>query len=68
MDNLVLALLVVVHLYFLYKVWMELGFLWFFGCLIFPPLALYIYYSEWKIFRGIFFTELVLVIARLLLK
>jgi hypothetical protein len=67
-ENIVLGILLVVHLYFLYKVWSEVGFLWFLGCLVFPPLALYIFYSEWGMFRGIFFTELVLVIASALLK
>lgn len=68
MDNIVLVLLAIVHLYFLYRVWTEVGMLWCLGCILLPPLALYIYYTDWSDFRGIFFTELVLVVVHVLVK
>ena len=59
-------LLLLVHIYFLYKVWTGVGILWCLGCIVFPPLALFVFYREWAELRGIFFAELVLIVARLL--
>lgn len=60
MATLVLVALGVVHLYFLYKVWTEVGFLWCLATLLIPLVGLYLVYREWPLLRGVFFAELVL--------
>jgi hypothetical protein len=57
----------VVYLVFVFRVWSDFGFLWALGCLIFPPVSLLILYQGWSQLRGIFFLELVLIVARSLI-
>jgi len=61
MATIALIGLAVVHLIFLFKVWTELGFLWCLACFFIPFVGLFLVYREWPTFRGIFFTELVLI-------
>ena len=68
MADIVLVILGVVHSYFLWRVWTDVGMLWCVACIPLPPLALYIYYTEWSDLRGLFFTELLLAVVFVLLR
>ena len=59
----ILLLLLAAHLYFLYKVWVDVSMFWALVCLVIPIVCLYIYWREWHTLRTVFFVELVLTIA-----
>src|SRR4029079_4793150 len=51
----ILLLLLAAHLYFLYKVWVDVSMFWALVCLVIPIVCLYIYWREWHTLRTVFF-------------
>jgi hypothetical protein len=67
METILLFCLVLMHLYFLYYVFTRVSILWAVACIIVPILCLYIYYREWQGLRIVFFLELGLTVALILI-
>lgn len=63
MTLLALSLLALVHLYFLFKVWIHVGFLWSLLCFVIPVVGLYLVLREWPLFREVFLAEIGLVVV-----
>lgn len=63
METILSLLAIGVHLYFLYYVWVNVSMGWALGCLLLPILCLWIYYREWYRMRTIFFAELAIFVA-----
>ena len=55
---------IAVHLLLLYRILVVAGLLWFLVCLFLPIVILFVVFRYWADLRGVFLTELVLVIAR----
>ena len=55
---------IAVHLLLLYRILVVAGLLWFLVCLFLPIVILFVVFRYWADLRGVFLTELGLVIAR----
>lgn len=63
MEIALLVLLGLVHLFFLYRILIEAGFLWAAGCFFLPILCLVVAYLHWPDLKGVFLVEVALIVA-----
>jgi hypothetical protein len=63
MEIALIVALLLVHLYFLYYTFMNVGILWTIAVVVIPILGLYIYYREWPDLKIVFFIQLSLALV-----